>query len=140
MCIRDSGYLYYQEFGEDDGSTAPTSAITAYVESSQLSIGSGDKFVFLKRLIPDITFDGSSTDEPTLEFTLKSRRFPGASYHSSETGAVTQTATVPVEQFTNEKNIRLRGRSFALRVESDDLEVMWRLGTPRVDIREDGRR
>ena len=134
------GYLYYQEFGEDDGSTAPTSAITAYVESSQLSIGSGDKFVFLKRLIPDITFDGSTSDAPTLDFTLKSRRFPGANYHNSETGAVTQTATVPVEQFTNEKNIRLRGRSFALRVESDDLEVMWRLGTPRVDIREDGRR
>jgi len=137
------GYLYNHENGLDDGSTDPVSAITSYIESSQLDIGDGDSYVFVKRLIPDITFDGSSSTAPSASFTLKTRNFPGGSYDNSDASTVTQSAkasTTTVEQFTNQVHVRLRGRSFALRVGSDGSEVKWRLGSPRVDIRTDGRR
>jgi len=136
-------YLYTHEYGLDDGSTAPASAITSYVESSQLDIGDGDKFVFIRRLVPDVTFDGSTASSPSAAFTVKTRNFPGGAYLESNASTVTQSAaatTTTVEQFTDQVHIRLRGRSFALKVGSTDTEVQWRLGSPRVDIREDGRR
>ena len=40
----------------DDGSYAPSAGINAYIESSQIDIGDGDQFAFIKRMIPDITF------------------------------------------------------------------------------------
>jgi hypothetical protein len=71
---------------------------------------------------------------------LKTRNFPGANYVQSNSNGVSQSATVPIEQFTDQVYLRLRGRSFAFRIESDDEGVTWRLGTPRVDMRLDGRR
>ena len=134
------GYLYLQELTNDDGSTNPVSAIHAYVESSQIDIGDGDSFAFIRRLIPDITFRDSTAPTPNVDFTIKARNFPGGNYLQSDDAAVSKTASVPVEQFTEQVNIRLRGRSFAVRVESDDLGVAWRLGSPRLDIRQDGMR
>ena len=133
-------YLYDHELGLDDGSTSPSQAISAHIESSQVDLSDGDKFVFMRRVIPDLTFDGSTSGAPTANVVLKTRNFPGGEYLHSESSAVTRSTTVPVEQFTNQAHIRLRGRSFALRVESSDTEVQWRLGAPRVDIRPDGRR
>ena len=134
------GYLYNHETGQNDGSTNPPSAITSYIESSQISIGSGDDFVFLSKLIPDLTFENSISDAPTVDFTLQARNFPGGAYLQTDTSGVTQSATTPVEQFTEQTWIRLRGRSFAVKVESDTTDTQWRLGTPRVEIRPDGRR
>ena len=134
------GYLYKHESGQNDGSTNPPSAITSYVQSSQISIGQGDDFVFLSKLIPDLTFENSISTAPTVDFTLQARNFPGGAYLQSDTSGVTQSATTPVEQFTEQAWIRLRGRSFAVKVESDTTDTQWRLGTPRVDIRPDGRR
>lgn len=136
-------YLYEHEKGLDDGSTDPVSAITSYVESSQMDIGDGDKFVFIRRLVPDVTFQGSTSSSPSAAFTVKARNFPGGAYLESNESTITQSAaatTTTVEQFTDQVHIRLRGRSFALKVGSTDTEVQWRLGSPRVDIREDGRR
>ena len=133
-------YLYDQENGLDDGSSDPAAPITSYIESSQMDIGDGDNFAFIKRLIPDITFNGSTLSAPTVDFTIKTRNFPGGNYVQSTASAVTRSAKVPVEQFTDQVHLRLRGRSFAMRVESDDLETKWRLGAPRLDIRQDGRR
>jgi hypothetical protein len=134
------GYLYNHESGQNDGSTNPPSAITSYIESSQISIGEGNNFVFLTKLIPDLTFENSISDAPTVDFTLQARNFPGGAYLQSDTSGVTQSATTPVEQFTEQTWIRLRGRSFAVKVESNTTDTQWRLGTPRVDIRPDGRR
>jgi hypothetical protein len=134
------GYLYNHESGQNDGSTNPPSAITSYIESSQISIGEGNNFVFLTKLIPDLTFENSISDAPTVDFTLQARNFPGGAYLQSDTSGVTQSATTPVEQFTEQTWIRLRGRSFAVKVESDTTDTQWRLGTPRVEIRPDGRR
>lgn len=140
LAASTDGYLYFHEDGINDGSTNPPSAINSYVESSQLSIGEGNNFVFLSRLLPDLTFDNSVTDAPVANFTLKARNFPGGEYLQSNLSPITQSATTPIELFTDQAFVRLRGRSFAVKVESDRTDVQWKLGTPRVDIRADGRR
>jgi hypothetical protein len=134
------GYLYLHENGQNDGSTNPVSPITSYIESSQISIGQGNEFVFISRLIPDLTFENSISDAPSVDFTLQARNFPGGQYLQSKASEVVQSSTTPVEQFTEQAFVRLRGRSFALKVESDTTNTQWRLGTPRVDIRPDGSR
>jgi len=133
-------YLYLQEIGFDDGSTSPATAITSYIESSQMDLGEGEQFSFMRRLIPDMTFRNSTAPVPSATMTLKVRNFPGGKYLDSNSNSVTKTASVPVEQFTEQVFVRLRGRSFAFRIESEDTGVAWRLGSPRVDIRPDGRR
>jgi len=72
--------------------------------------------------------------------TLEVRNYPGANYSNSTDSSIVKTASVPVEQFTNNVNLRLRGRSLAFKISSDDTGVAWRLGSPRVEIRPDGRR
>ena len=136
-------YIYYHEFLLDDGSTDPASAISSYIESSQLSMGDGERFVSISHVIPDLTFNGSTNPAPSANFTLKARNFPGGAYLQTESDTVTQSQTETstlVEQFTDQFHVRLRGRSFALRVASADTAVQWRLGSPRVQIRPDGRR
>ena len=133
-------YLYFQEIGFDDGSTSPATAIISYIESSQMDLGEGEQFSFMRRLIPDMTFRNSTAPVPSAIMTLKVRNFPGGNYLDSNSNSVTKTASVPVEQFTEQVFVRLRGRSFAFRIESEDTGVAWRLGSPRIDIRPDGRR
>jgi hypothetical protein len=132
--------LYLHEFGLNDGSTSPESAIESYIESSQIDISDGDNFAFIRRIIPDVTFEQSTATTPTMDMVVKVRNFPGANYSNSNTAQVDKTATVPIEQFTNQVHLRLRGRSFALRAQSDTTDVKWRLGSPRLDVRTDGRR
>ena len=131
------GYLYNQETGfDDDGS-----AMSSFVESAPIDMGDGEKFSFIKRIIPDITFSGSTAlSSPNATFTIKARNFPGADFNDSNTGTTTRTSTSPIEAFTEKLDVRVRGRSFALRVASDALGSKWKLGSPRIDIREDGRR
>ena len=133
-------YLYEHENGLDDGSTVPASAIASHIESSQIDLGDGDQFAFLSRIIPDITFRDSTANTPTATFTLGVRNFPGGKYLHTDEDVVSKTASTPVEQFTTEVRTRLRGRSFNLKVESTATETTWRLGTPRVEVRPDGRR
>ena len=133
-------YLYLHEIGFDDGSTSPATAISSYIESSQMDLGDGEQFAFMRRLIPDMTFRNSTAPVPSATMTLKVRNFPGGNYLDSNANIITKTACVPVEQFTEQVFVRLRGRSFAFRIESEDTGVAWRLGSPRVDIRPDGRR
>ena len=134
------GYLYNHEVGFDDGSTNPASPIVAYIESSQFDIGDGDQFSFVRRLIPDLTFRNSTAETPIANFTVKARNFPGGAYLQDNSKAVEKTASVPVEQFTQDTHIRLRGRSIAIKVDSDSTGTGWRLGSPRIDVRSDGRR
>ena len=134
------GYLYNHEVGFDDGSTNPASPIVAYIESSQFDIGDGDQFSFVRRLIPDLTFRNSTAETPIANFTVKARNFPGGAYLQDNSKAVEKTASVPVEQFTQDAHIRLRGRSIAIKVDSDSTGTGWRLGSPRIDVRSDGRR
>ncbi len=132
-----SQYLFDHENGNDDDG----SAMTASVESSQIDIGDGYQFNFIRQLIPDVTFEGSTSEEnPTVTFTLQARNGPGSPYATNSSGASTRTASTPVEQFTDIVDVRLRGRAFNMKLESTNQGVSWKLGTPRVDIRPDGRR
>ena len=134
------GYLYTHENGFDDGSTAPATGISAHIESSQFDIGDGNNFSFVSKIIPDVTFRNSTAGTPSVTFTMKARNFPGGNYLQEDDEAVTKTASAPVEQFTNQVFVRLRGRSMALRVESSETGMGWRLGSPRMEVRQDGRR
>jgi hypothetical protein len=133
-------YLYWHENGLNDGSTSPATALASYIESSQIDIADGDQFMLIRRMIPDLTFTGSTDPSPTVSFTLETRNFPGANYNEINANNVVRTATTPVEQFTNQIFVRLRGRSVALKVSNSATGVTWRLGSPRIDIRPDGRR
>ena len=133
-------YLYYQESGFNDGSNNPPTALSPYIESSVIDIGEGDQFMFATRVIPDLTFRNSTAANPSATFTIKARNFPGDNFISSDANAVTKTASVPVEQFTDQVFIRMRGRSMSIRVESNQTNTSWRLGDPRLDVRTDGRR
>ena len=131
------GYLYNHELGYDNDGVA----MDSFIESAPIDIGDGDKFVYVRRIIPDLTFNGSTNlSSPQATFTLKTRDFPGQSFSDDSTGTVTRTASSPVETFTNQLHMRARGRSFAMKVESDALGARWKLGSPRIDIREDGKR
>ena len=137
-CSND-GYMYQQEFGCDDGSTNPPSAITAYIESADFDIDDGDKFSFVKRIIPDITFQNSTSETPSVDYTLSARNFPGATFDQSNSRSVV-AVTNEVDQYTNQVWTRIRGRQAAIRIESTGLGVMWQVGSTRLDIRPDGRR
>ena len=130
-------FLYNHEFGfDDDGS-----AMTSFIESGPMDIGDGDKFTLIQKVIPDLTFQGSdSTSSPAATFTIRARNEPGLAYSNTSSGTATRTSTSPVELFTNQINLRARGRSFSLKVDSSATGMKWKLGSPRVSIRPDGRR
>jgi hypothetical protein len=141
-----SNNLVSHEVGLDDAETATPVPIDAYITSTQFDIDSGDRFSFIWRVLPDMTFAGSTAESPAATMTLLPLANSGAGYNSplSEGGvnsaAVTRTATLPIEQYTGQINTRVRGRQLAVKIESNALGVQWQLGTPRIDIRPDGRR
>ena len=132
-----SSYLFNHESGFDDDS----SAMSAFVESSVMDIGDGDKFLSIRRVIPDLTFTGSVTgSSPNATFTVKARDFPGSDFLQTGDATTSRTATSPVEQYTEKLDYRIRGRSFAIKLASTALGCKFKMGTPRIDIREDGKR
>jgi hypothetical protein len=140
------GQIIYHEQGVDDGTTNPPSPITAYVQSADFDIGDGHNYGFVWRMIPDITFDGSTVNQPAVTFTLRPRQNPGSAYGTSDTPSVTSAQNYSaqrnytVQEFTEIVYTRIRGRQMAFKVSSDGLGVQWQLGAPRIDIRPDGRR
>jgi hypothetical protein len=132
-------YLYYQEFGMNDGSQNPPVGISAYIESNPVDLGEGDQFMFVSRIVPDMTFRNSQ-NSPSATFTLKAKDFPGSAFVGTDSEVATRSASVPVEQYTGEMFVRIRGRSMAFRIESDQIDTAWRLGAPRIEVRPDGRR
>jgi hypothetical protein len=141
-----NGALVYQETGVDNDETGTPVAIDAYVQSSDFDIGDGHNFGFVWRLIPDVTFDGSTSAAPSVNFTVRPRQNPGANYGDSDNPAVTSaqsyasTTAYNVQQFTQQIFVRIRGRQMAFKLESNTLGTQWQLGAPRIDVRADGRR
>jgi hypothetical protein len=142
--------IVYHEDGNDDvevnGTTLP---INSYIQSSDFDIGDGHNFGFVWRIIPDLTFDGSSNpvpEKPSAVFTVKPRQAPGAPYGIPDNPTVTSTQSYAaqrnytVQEFTQIVYTRLRGRQMAFKISSDTLGTQWQLGVPRIDIRSDGRR
>jgi hypothetical protein len=133
------GYIYEQESGLNDGSENPPRAINAFAQSSPVDLGEGDQFMFVTRVIPDVTFR-SSTDDPQVTITLTAQNFPGGEYFGDQPSPVVRSVELPVEQYTRQNFVRLRGRAMALRIASNKVGTAWRLGSPRVEARTDGRR
>ena len=137
------------EVGNDDNSTATLVPIEAYVDSSDFDIGDGHNFGFVWRIIPDLTFDGSTTAAPSYpEATMvcKPRQFSGSAYGVPSSPSVTSTQsyntqrTYTVQQFTGQVYTRVRGRQMSFEIRSTGQGVAWQLGAPRIDIRPDGKR
>jgi hypothetical protein len=141
-----SNNLVNHEIGVDDAETATPQAIHAFVASAEFDLDDGHQFMFIWRMLPDIRFDGSTAENPSAVMTLLPLANSGSGYNSplseggSNAGTVIRTATLPIEQYTGQVNVRVRGRQLAIKVESTDLGVTWQLGVPRADMRSDGRR
>ena len=135
-------YLYDQEFGLDDGSTSPATPVDAFVQSSDFDIGDGDQFMFIRRIIPDLNFSTSTAAAPEVEFTMTARNYNGnVTGQGTDSGDVIRSSVVSgQDNYTNQLFMRLRGRQMNLKVSSDTTGVKWRLGSPRLEMRPDGRR
>jgi hypothetical protein len=129
------GILYNHETGINDAG-AP---MAAYIQSSDFDIGDGEQFMLSRRIIPDINFNQSTNENAEVSLTIRSRDWPGSNFQNdpSDTQRVIESS---VGLYTNQVFIRARGRQMALKVASDQLNVQWQLGVPRLDARPDGRR
>ena len=134
------------EDGIDDNETGDRAGITAFITSGEFDVDDGDRFAFVSRILPDITFDGSTADSPSATLELLPLQSSGSGYNNprsesgESSGSVVRSATVPVEAYTTQVDTRVRGRQMSIKVQSSDIGVSWQLGAPRLDIRPDGRR
>jgi len=134
------GYIYEHEIGFDDGTTNPTTPINAYIQSSPIDIGDGEQFMLLRKMIPDVDFKNSTATLPDVNITLDVKNVPDGTYSNTQTDAFVKTQAAALNARTEQLFFRLRGRQMRFKISSDDLGVTWRLGSPRLDIRPDGRR
>lgn len=151
MAATYSRNVVYHENGNDDvETTGAVAPINAYIQSSDFDIGDGHNFGFVWRMIPDITFDGSTgsgtSTNPEVVFTVRPRQNPGAPYGTAATPSVESAQSYnnqrnyTVQEFTEIVYTRIRGRQMAFKVSSDQIGCQWQLGVPRIDVRPDGRR
>lgn len=143
QAANSSGWIFDHERGTNDNLLP----MTAYISSADFDIDpAGDQFMLIRRIIPDINFTGTTSNSATVKMTVSPRNFPGANYATNNventglTKNVDLSTTVPIDQYTNQVFVRARGRQISYKVESDELDVQWQLGMPRVDARPDGRR
>jgi hypothetical protein len=129
-------YVYNHEQGTNDD----TLPMTSYVQTNDIDLVDGDQFILIKRIIPDINFEGSTATSPLVYMTMRPRNFPGSNYKTTNNPSVTRSTTVPIEQYTDQVFIRARARQMGFKIQSEDLNVQWQLGTPRLDGRPDGKR
>lgn len=141
-----SNNLVNHEQGINDNQTATTTAISAYIQSSEFDIDDGHNFGFIWRIVPDLTFRGSTSASPTVTMTLFPLAGSGSGYNNptsvggTNNAPVIRSSSVPVEQFTDIIYVRVRGRQMSFKIESNQIDTTWQLGAPRIDIRPDGRR
>ena len=130
-------HLFNHETGfDDDGS-----AMTAFVESAPMALGGADRFSSISRIVPDVNFAGSTSINPQVDFTIKARTHSGSGFTQTDDSNTSQrTSTNPVEVYTEKLDVRVRGRTFALRVEAKEKGTKFKLGSPQVNIVQDGRR
>ena len=141
-----SNNLVNHEQGNDNNETGTPTAITAIIGSAEFDIDDGSHFGFVYRMLPDITFRGSDTASPQVTMTLIPMQNSGSGYNSpisvggNSDATVVRTSTAVIEQFTGQVFVRVRGRQMIIQVESSQLGCAWQLGSPRIDIKQDGRR
>jgi len=134
-----------QEYGVDDNETGTTLPIEAYITSAQYDIGDGHNFAFVYRMIPDLTFRGSTGGTtPAVTMYLQGLNNSGSGITQTGNAGVTYNGTAPsvinVDEYTGQIYIRIRGRQMQMKILSNTIGTQWQLGAPRIDIRPDGRR
>jgi hypothetical protein len=144
------GRVFAHDIGADNGAFAPVKPLNAFIESGPIELSSegsfdkGDKIMFVRRILPDVTFreGDTSSGSPKMNITLKMMDKPGGGFDQAETSTTQRaaTSTVTVETFTEEAWVRLRGRSLTVRYESNTTGTNWRAGITRIDARTDGQR
>jgi len=137
--------IVQHEYGVDDNETATTLPIAASITSSQYDIGDGHNFAFVYRMLPDLTFRGSTAGTtPQVTMYLQGLNNSGSGITQSGSADVINTGTAPsvinVDQFTGQIYIRVRGRQMQMQITSNTIGTQWQLGSPRIDTRPDGRR
>lgn len=130
----------YQTFDHERGVNDDVLPMTSFITTNDFDVGDGENLLLIKRILPDINFEGSTAANPQVLLTMRPRNFPGSNYSSTNQPTVTQTTTVPVEQYTEQVFIRARARQMGFKIQSSDLGVQWQLGAPRLDGRADGKR
>jgi len=141
-----SNNIVTHENGVDDGIGNSLVPIEAYITSAEFDLDDGHNFVFVWRVLPDITFRGSNAANPTATMYLQPLKNSGSGYTTPPSvggyasHSVTRTAVIPIEAFTGQIFTRARGRQFSMELRSTELGIQWQLGSPRLDIRPDGRR
>jgi hypothetical protein len=138
--------LVRHEVGYDNKETGITLPIEAYITSAQFDLDDGHMFSFIWRVLPDITFRGSTASSPSAVMYLKPLQNSGSGYTTPasvggvSSSTITRTAVLPIEEFTGQIYTRVRGRQMSVELRSTGEGVSWQLGSPRIDIRPDGRR
>lgn len=152
MAATYANNIVYHENGVDDNTTGTPVAIDASITTSQFDIGDGHNFAFVWRMLPDLTFRGSTAGTtPSLTMQLQPLQNSGSGYNNpisiggtssdgTQTVAATQTYPISLDTFTGQLNIRVRGRQMSMKIQSNTVGTQWQLGAPRIDIRPDGRR
>lgn len=134
------------EFGVDDNENGTPAAMNSFITSAEFDLDDGHQFMFVWRVLPDITFRGSEIDSPQVTMTLLPLKNSGSGYTDPASvggdnfASVTRTAVLPIEKFTGQIYTRVRCRQMAVKIEGNQLGLAWQLGAPRADLRPDGRR
>ena len=128
IAANTDGYLYEHEFGFNDGTTNPASAIDSYIQSSPIDIGDGERFMFINKMIPDVDFKNSTAALPEVDITLDMKNAPDGTYNQQSTKGFVSTKVAAVDNRTEQLYFRLRGRQMRFKISSDDLSGNMEVG------------
>lgn len=118
-----NGTLYQHEYEYD----AAGDPLPARIESNDFDLGEGDRFLFVRRMIPDFQIDSG-----TVDVKLFVRQYSQTQQYKEVLGTVSAS--------TAKIDTRVRGRQASLVVRSRNTQDRWRYGALRLDLQPDGRR
>ena len=125
----NNNYLYNHEVGND----ADGSIMNAFVETSDFDLEpDGEHYMFVSKIIPDLTFKGQTGTDDTLDVLVKGVDYP--------LDTPTTLSTSSINSTTQQAFIRARTRQAILRFQSSGLGYGWRLGSFRLEMRQDGKK
>ena len=134
------GYLYTHEFGATDQSGMDPTMLDSWIKSSVFELGTGGDFMYVSRLLPDVSFEGSTAVTPAANFTFDKRDYPGSPIVTGPDAPVASTVILPIEQYTPKVDKRFRARSVQIGIEATEVGTLWQLGVPRLYAAPDGQR
>ena len=129
------GQIWSHESGLNDDAAA----LPSFIQSGDTDMDAGGSAMFLRTIWPDLDFLDSSSGTASVAMTLFLKDKPGKSIFGNTSGNAQVVQTSP-GLYTNKLDIGKRARTAAIRIENTQANVAWRLGTPRILIKADGKR